>query len=865
MAEVASIYPPSSFGFPRTNELGSIDFLLTNLKEIAISEANSIAFPPGRIHIILEDLEFLRSFLENIVEQRNQNEKLQTLWNYVMEVAYKAELVIDSIVIGEKTECLDTIVGDIKLLKIEAQDIDQSMRHDSEAQTLNKNSVHMSSQHSTLALTEILVGLDDEVKTIIHRRTLDSKKLDIVSIVGMAGLGKTTLANKVYNHPSILGHFHVRAWCCVSQVHSKHGLLIQILCSIASESPGRYLKKNEDDLAEQLYKHLKRNRYVIVLDDMWDIDAWSLLATSFPDDANGGRILVTTRSHDLPLQIKLDSEPHRLRHLTDEESWVLMHSRIFGQKGCPPVLNGVGMQIAKNCKGLPLTVVVVAGILASTEQDSWEEVANYLSSRTVIGTEYCMNTIELSYKYLPDYLKPCLLYFSAFQEDQVIPVRKLKLLWISEGFVQKTDQTKNVEDVADIYLMDLIHRSLVMVTRQRSLGGVKACQIHDLFHEFCVAKAKEESFLWIVPAFNWRFPFSQFYDSHRLCIYSYMEEELNTPRLFFPHLRSLLYFVYQNWEDEYSFIFRIFRICKLLRVLDLGEIDLDGKFPREVELLVHLRYLVIQSLFESIPSAIANLSRLETLFIQFGGSVRLPNSIWTMKKLRHLCVQDGFILPIENLDTSPNLYHLQSLTFAIDASSQSLQKILIKLPSLRRLKCFKVESRDSSGSGSSNGIMVLDSLSRLESLKVNFSGDFSFPLNLKKLTLENYKQPWSEISTIGKLPNLEVLKLLRESFLGDTWEMKEGEFPKLRFLKLARLDIVRWTATASCDNFPLLQKLVLYNCAKLQEVPLCLGDCPTIEMIQVSDCHKSAVTLVKEIQKQQIDMGNDGLKILIHE
>lgn len=224
----------------------------------------------------------------------------------------------------------------------------------------------------------------------------------------------------------------------------------------------------------------------------------------------------------------------------------------------------------------------------------------------------------------------------------------------------------------------------------------------------------------------------------------------------------------------------------------------------------------------------------------------------------------GFSLPTDNLDVSPGLLHLQSLSLANVASSESLQMILRKLPSLCRLKCRSNLSRKSAGSF--YGIIELDFLSRLESLKLfGYWERVGFPLNLKKLTLSKseIQQSCSMLSAIGKLPKLEVLKLLQQAFVGETWEMKEGEFPKLRFLKLERLDILRWTA--SCDNFPPLQKLVLHRCVKLQEVPPHLGDIPTIEMIEVRGCHKSAVCLVEQIQEQQMDMGNECLKIIIEE
>ncbi|KAL3527941.1 hypothetical protein ACH5RR_012597 [Cinchona calisaya] len=863
MAEAAQIYPRTSpsLCFPKTNELGSVDFFLENLKELSSREADSIALPKDQILRVHEDLVSLRSFLHDIAEQRNQNDKLQDLWSRVMEVAYKAEFVIDSILVDDKPDCsrmsLDTITEEIKFLKTEVDST--RLEYDSQAQRVTKTFIHMPSQGTSSALNEVLVGLDEEVKTIVDRLTRGSKQLDVVSIVGMPGLGKTTLANNVYNN-AFMCHFHSRAWCTVSQVYSKCSLLLQILVNIAVfKNRDQYLKMDENDLVEKLYKCLKGKRYLIVLDDVWDVDAWNLLKVSFPNDENGSRILFTSRFHTLCSLFKFECKPHHLRLLTDEESWELLQKKLFGKECCPPQLSVVGMQIARNCKGLPLTVVLVAGVLANTEQDCWEEVANSLSPSTVIGTEHCMKTLELSYRYLPDYLKSCLLYFGAFQEDQDIPVRRLLRLWISEGFVRKT-LAKSLEDVADEYLMALVDRSLVMVTQQRSIGGVKSCRVRDLLHEFCLEKSKEENFLQILNGYNELFTSTRPYNPHRLCYYSVTEEELMHSRLFFPHLRCLLFFHDTKFvfgrQNEYSFIFRIF---KLLRVLDFGEVDLGQNFPWEVELLVHLRYLAIQCYLPSIPSGIAKLSSLETFVIVGNGNkFALPNTIWNMKKLRHLCCRRGFCFPANNFEVSPDLYHLDTCTLAIDHSFRSWQMVLRKLPNIRRLKCVGSFIRESSDN------LMLDSLSRLESLHVvGLRGfDFPFPLNLKKLTLSYYNQPWSQISTIGKLPNLEVLKLLSDAFVGETWEMKEGEFSNLRVLKLKFLDIVRWTA--SCDIFPNLQKLVLYQCWKLEVIPSALEDIPNIEMIELKWCSWSAENSVKQIQEKQMEMGNEDLKIVIH-
>ncbi|XP_027178167.1 putative late blight resistance protein homolog R1B-16 [Coffea eugenioides] len=462
----------------------------------------------------------------------------------------------------------------------------------------------------------------------------------------MPGLGKTTLANKVYIADSVMSHFHVRGWCCVSQMYSRHSLLVQLLRSISSESLDKYLKKDENDLAENLRRVLLRRRYLLVLDDLWDVEAWNLLEKSLANDANGSKILFTSRFQNLSSQFKPDSNPYHLRPLTDEESWTLLQKKLFDKEGCPPTLSEVGFQIAKTCRGLPLTIVLVAGILATTAQDGWEEVAKCLRS-IVLNNKDCKKALELSYSYLPDYLKPCLLYFAAFQEDKVINVRRLLWLWIAEGLVQQT-KGKSLEESAYDYLMALISRRLVVVTKQRTMCGAKDCQLHDLVHEYCVEKAKEESFLCVIHSSKDPFSLAGPTNHHRVRAHNIGELKIWELMLIFPNLRSLLLSrpdggCYPTSKEELG--------IKLLRVLDLGNCIY---VPMEVVSLVHLRYLVLRGLGSTIPSAIDNLSRLETLIVENPfGLIKLPNTIWNLKRLSYLHFAgwpNGFIFPAENLE-----------------------------------------------------------------------------------------------------------------------------------------------------------------------------------------------------------------------
>ncbi|KAL3523450.1 hypothetical protein ACH5RR_016284 [Cinchona calisaya] len=162
-----------------------------------------------------------------------------------------------------------------------------------------------------------------------------------------------------------------------------------------------------------------------------------------------------------------------------------------------------------------------------------------------------MDVLELSYKHLSDYMKPCFLYFGAFLEVREILTWKLISLWIAEGFLQKAEY-RSLEEVAEAYMKDLINRSLVMVAKKGSLSGVKTCSIHDLLLEFCVAKAKEEYFLQVLHGPEELFTFNEPGNFNRLCIHSKVKD-FQMSRLFCPRISCLLFFAHPRCAIFLSF------------------------------------------------------------------------------------------------------------------------------------------------------------------------------------------------------------------------------------------------------------------------------------------------------------------------
>ncbi|XP_071939054.1 putative late blight resistance protein homolog R1B-8 [Coffea arabica] len=494
---------------------------------------------------------------------------------------------------------------------------------------------------------------------------------------------------------------------------------------------------------KELHQRLLKNRYLVVFDDVWDIEVWNELRTAFPNDKNGSRIIFTSRFSNVASEFQDGGKPHYLHPLSEKESFKLLQKKVFGEEEkCPQALHELGMEIVKKCWGLPFAVVVVAGVLATIEHDIlvWKKFAESFTSTMVSGTDQWKKSLELSYEHLPYHLKACLLYFAAFREDEKIGAKKLMRLWIAEGFVEKIEG-KRSEDIAEEYLMDLIGRNLVMVGKNRSIGGVKTCYIHDLIFEFCKDEAKEKNFLQVLRGYDELSTFNEPPNLPRLSICSSGKDFMKS-KLFCPCLSTLLFFDATPGYNKLKLLNISFLFCiyKHLKVLNLEGINLMLKeLPAEVESLLCLRYLALRaSEMEFIPPSIAKLSHLETFCLYSNEEVSLPDSIWNMKKLRHVCLWTGVVICVssndnvdENLSTLPNLDTLSCLCLYKEG-----ENLLRRIPNVRRLT---ISDRQTG-----NEVFNMSRLECLESLTwlgYCSSGSWehvklSFPKNLKKLSLK---------------------------------------------------------------------------------------------------------------------------------
>ncbi|XP_057773782.1 putative late blight resistance protein homolog R1A-10 [Salvia miltiorrhiza] len=704
----------------------------------------------------------------------------------------------------------------------------------------------------TSSSKSIVVGIDEDLMLLKDRLTGTQSKLEIVPIVGMGGIGKTTLARQLYQDPLIVEHFSSLAWVTISQDYDMRAILLGLLRCIIGKEVDQHIENKNSALKDILYQSLFGRKYFIVLDDIWSNIFWDEIRRYFPDNNNGSRIVITTRESVVAKHASSQSKQHEMQLLNEPESWNLLRQEVFEEEeDCPAALERFGRNIATNCGGLPLAIHVVGGLLSKANRTEafWENVANDVSAAVAQSGEQFSNILSLSYNHLPSHLRPCFLYMGAFPEDYEIKPSRLIRLWVAEGFLRAKGD-KSLEEEAEDCLNALVARNLVSVRAVKSSGRPKRYGIHDLMRDLCLKKAEDERFIHVKNRQVGKVLIKDsVFSLRRVSVHpSYRIRDVYASTELMSFARSFLCTGLASREVLSSVFFGL----RLLRVLDILEIKFP-QLPTEILHISNLHYLAFSTDSEKLPSYISRLWNLQTLVIcSTSGYITLPDEIWQMTELRHVEVGRAYFLGSDWRGFI--LEKLQSVS-TINSLSVSFLGII---PNIKYLGIGSMHECD------------LSHLHKLETLKMSgysiygkltpvSPSEFRLPPSIRNLSLSNCEIVVEFMEYLyEELPNLEVLKLRDCEFKG-VWDAEQQEFSKLQFLLLEDVQLVQWQADES--SFPRLRHLVIRRCSALEEIPSGIGDIPTLQTIELDECSPSVVASAKQIIEEQRENGNNDIQL----
>ncbi|KAM0953988.1 putative virus X resistance protein-like, coiled-coil [Dioscorea sansibarensis] len=541
--------------------------------------------------------------------------------------------------------------------------------------------------YSNVHESRVIVGRDEDREKLVQMLTRDflEEKVAVISIVGMGGLGKTTLVRLVYGDERIKKQFKPCIWVCVSDDFDVAKLAGKIIHTASGEICDH---TNMEVLQQRLQKELRQKRYLLVLDDVWneDFQKWDALRNMLLDGGEGSRILVTTRNEKCS-RVMGAHKPYILSGLSEESSWVLFEQKAFAIGAPkPPKLVEIGKKIVEKCQGLPLAIEVLGCFMHNKSGESeWQAVLGNETWKLQHTKNEILPGLWLSYVDLPTHLKKCFAFCAVIPKDHDIEELKLIQIWIAHGFIP-SENGNNMEVEGQEIFTELIRRCLLQYDcRLHASENRRVCKMHDLIHDLAHFVLQNECFALLKGSAATEIPIKPRHLNLHIDENNQGDRSVIHNQVDFSIIHTVLY-----CPRDYSILTKL----KFVRVLNLSEARID-QLPASIEHLHHLRYLDISYTdIRKLPESICMLVNLQTLKLYCCYKLsELPKSITYMNSLRHLEFDNGRqfeafpagLSQLQNLKTLPgysvgddagnNIGQLKSLNLFGELALYNLQKV----------------------------------------------------------------------------------------------------------------------------------------------------------------------------------------------